>query len=399
MRRRDRFVVLLPWVVCVCSVAFLAFSAVLVVVGGGERLTGEEIAVSVVEAVGFVSFPVVGAVIAARLPANPYGWVVSGCALAAGGVQAVFALGRGTVDRDSSLVLAETWAYGAFFVLFYLVLVLFPTGRLPGRGWRWFPWTAVGLASLMAVAVLFAPRDGDPIAPGPWAVGGAAGRVWDAAVDVGVWGALLLGVPAALAPVLRYRRAGPVERRQLKWLAVASSAMAASILLDLLAPDGLVPGEVLLVLDQVAFTLVPVGIGIAVLRHRLFDIDHVLSRTVSYALLTAGLVALYVAVVTGLRALLAPVTGSSEPAVVASTLAVAAAFQPARRRVQAVVDRRFDRARYDAARTVDAFVRRLRDEVDLDAVTAGLRDTVTATVAPDRLALWLREDAAPRSAP
>ena len=175
--------------------------------------------------------------------------------------------------------------------------------------------------------------------------------------------------------------------------------MAASILLELLAPDGLVPGEVLLVLDQVAFTLVPVGIGIAVLRHRLFDIDHVLSRTVSYALLTAGLVALYVAVVTGLRALLAPVTGSSEPAVVASTLAVAAAFQPARRRVQAVVDRRFDRARYDAARTVDAFVRRLRDEVDLDAVTAGLRDTVTATVAPDRLALWLREDAAPRSAP
>ncbi|MGY1699363.1 hypothetical protein [Geodermatophilus sp. SYSU D00766] len=340
---------------------------------------------------GLVSAALVGALIAARLPANPYGWVASGCALVAAAVQVVFTLGRGTDVRDDVLVVAEAWGYGAFFVLFYLVLVLFPTGRLPGPGWRWFPWTAVGLAAAQAVAVLVAPRDGDPVAPGPWAVAGTAGQVWDVVVDASVYGALLLGVPAALAPVLRYRRAGPVERQQLKWLAVASSAMAVSILLDLVAPDGLVPGWAYVVLDQVAFTLVPVGIGIAVLRYRLFDIDHVLSRTVSYALLTVGLVALYVAAVTGLRALLAPVTGSSEPAVVASTLVVAAAFRPARRRVQDAVDRRFDRSRYDAAQAVDAYAQRLRTDVDLETVVAGLRETVTATVGPRRMALWLRD--------
>ncbi|MGY1608704.1 MULTISPECIES: hypothetical protein [unclassified Geodermatophilus] len=374
----------LGWSVCAVTVALAATAAVVDVVEPDGTSDPWSSLPSLLAAA------LVGALIAARLPTNPYGWVVSGCALVAAAVQVVFTLGRGTDVRDDVLAVAETWGYGAFFVLFYLVLVLFPTGRLPGRGWRWFPWAAGGLAAAQAVAVLVAPRDGDPVAPGPWPVGGAAGRVWDVVVEVSVYGALLLGVVAALAPVLRYRRAGPVQRQQLKWLAVASSAMAASILLDLVAPEGLVPGEAYVVLDQVAFTLVPVGIGIALLRYRLFDIDHVLSRTVSYTLLTAGLVALYVGAVTGLRALLAPVTGSSEPAVVASTLAVAAAFRPARRRVQDAVDRRFDRARYDAARQVDAYARRLRTDVDLETVVTGLRETVTATVGPQRMALWLR---------
>ena len=143
-------------------------------------------------------------------------------------------------------------------------------------------------------------------------------------------------------------------------------------------------------LSAVAFALLPVAVGIAVLRYRLYEIDRIVSRTVSYGLLTAGLIGLYLLVVALLRPLLEPLTGSSALAVAASTLAVAAVFNPARRRLQAAVDRRFDRARYDAARAVDAFAARLRDQVDLDEVTAGLRDTVAATVAPTRVAVWLR---------
>jgi hypothetical protein len=140
----------------------------------------------------------------------------------------------------------------------------------------------------------------------------------------------------------------------------------------------------------VAFGLLPVAVGIAVLRYRLYEIDRIVSRTVSYGLLSAALIGLYLLVVALLRPLLEPFTGSSSLAVAASTLAVAAAFNPARRRLQAAVDRRFDRARYDAARAVDAFAARLRDQVDLDEITASLCDTVVATVAPGRVAVWLR---------
>ena len=131
-------------------------------------------------------------------------------------------------------------------------------------------------------------------------------------------------------------------------------------------------------------------IAIAVLRYRLYEIDRIVSRTVSYGLLTGGLVVLYLALVTALRPLLEPLTGGSSLAVAASTLAVAAVFNPVRRRLQETVDRRFDRARYDAARAVDAFAARLRDQVDLDQVVGGLRDTVSATVAPTRVGVWLR---------
>jgi hypothetical protein len=130
-------------------------------------------------------------------------------------------------------------------------------------------------------------------------------------------------------------------------------------------------------------------VGIAVLRYRLYDIDRILSRTVSYGLLSAGLVGLYLVLVALLRPLLEPLTGGSTLAVAGSTLAVAAVFNPARHRLQGAVDRRFDRARYDAARAVEAFAARLRDQVNLDDITSGLRDTITGTVAPASLSLWL----------
>jgi hypothetical protein len=204
---------------------------------------------------------------------------------------------------------------------------------------------------------------------------------------------------AVLALVARRRRAGPVERQQLRWLVAAGVAFAGLVLVANVASTlfsdedtGLVVG----IATGVSWLLVPSAIGVAVTRHRLYDLDRLVSRTVSYALLTGLLSAVYLGVVAGLRRVLEPLSGTSQLAVGVSTLVVAAAFNPVRRRVQSIVDRRFDRSRYDAARTVDAYARRLRTEVDLDEVTAGLRNTVSSTVGPQRVALWLRDAPAGR---
>jgi hypothetical protein len=184
--------------------------------------------------------------------------------------------------------------------------------------------------------------------------------------------------------VFRFRRAAPLERLQLRWVFLA-------VLLNLgqLAVRPLVPDDLGSIYGTLAVAALPISIGVAVLRYRVYEIDRIVSRTVSYGLLTAGLIGLYLLVVALLRPLLEPFTGSSSLAVAGSTLAVAAVFNPARRRLQAAVDRRFDRARYDAVLAVDAFAARLRDQVDIDQVTAGLRDTVAATVAPTRVGVWL----------
>jgi hypothetical protein len=199
----------------------------------------------------------------------------------------------------------------------------------------------------------------------------------------------LLILTGMFSLVLRFRRAGPVQRRQLTWFLYATVVIALDLVLDGVLgvlPTGLTGAA----MSSAAFALLPVAVGVAIFRYRLFEIDRIVSRTVSYGVLTAGLIGLYLLVVALLRTLLEPLTGSSTLAVAGSTLAVAAAFNPARRRLQAAVDRRFDRARYDAARAVEAFAARLRNQVDLDEITTGLRDTVAATVAPGRITVWLR---------
>jgi hypothetical protein len=280
---------------------------------------------------------------------------------------------------------------GLVGVLAFLFM-LFPTGRLPTPRWRWFARAAVALDLLLIVAVPLIP-DTDPGATGPFALQGAAGRLLGQVAVVAVYVMFGVVLTAMSSLVLRFRRAGPVERRQLTWFLYAAALIGAFIVVDSL--DLVRPGLLYAAVGSAVFSLLPVAIGVAVLRYRLYEIDRIVSRTVSYGLLTAALVGVYLLVVALLRPLLEPLTGSSALAVAASTLAVAAVFNPARRRLQAAVDQRFDRARYDAARAVDAFAARLRDQVDLDEVTAGLRDTVVATVAPTRVAVWLRARAEP----
>ena len=378
-----------PWVLCAVSLGLLIVSGWLRWLVPDESPTGDvDWLEGAIGALGFAGFSVVGALVASRLPTNPNGWLWC----AAGLTYAVSDLAR-PLARALGWPSWTAWALGAwgFVVLLALlvfVFLLFPTGRPPGPGWRWLVAATVTDALLLTVAVLLIPDPEDPTAISPWAVQGEAGRILNRIGETllyAMFGAVLL---AMLSLVLRFRRAGPTERRQLTWFLYATIVNGLLLIFD--GALGLLPLLVSEVLSAVGFALLPVAVGVAMLRYRLYEIDRIVSRTVSYGLLSAGLVGLYLLVVAFLRPLLEPLTGSSALAVAVSTLAVAAAFNPARRRLQNAVDQRFDRARYDAARAVEAFAARLRNQVDLDEVTGGLCDTVIATVAPTRVAVWLR---------
>jgi hypothetical protein len=384
----------LPWVLCGVSLSLL-------VAGGWLRwhLRDEgagstlDFVDGVVSALGFVGIPVVGAMIASRVTANSYGWWWC----AAGLAYALSDIGEPLVQTAGwPAWVSWVWTSSGFVALLTLlvfVFLLFPTGRLPTHRWRWLARAALTLAPLLVVAVVFVPDPDHPGRAGPWAVQGEAGRQAAQIATGFLYGLFVFVLLAMVALLLRFRRAGPTERRQLTWFVYATALNGSLIVLDTvgLTPSGLANT----VLSSAALLLLPVAVGVAMLRYRLFEIDRIVSRTVSYGLLTGCLVALYLVLVALLRSVLEPLTGSSTLAVAASTLAVAAVFNPARRRMQEVVDRHFDRAHYDAGRAVEAFAARLRDQVDLDEIATGLRATVGATVAPDRMAVWLRAPARP----
>jgi len=384
-----------PWVLCALSLSMLGLGSVLRWTSPGsvspDYLSWLD---GAIEALGFAGIPVVGALIASRLPANPYGWIWCAVGLASG----VSALARPFVRIAGGPLwaawLIEAWTFVGFVSLFVFVFLLFPDGRLPAAGWRWLPPATATLAVLLVLAAPFIHDPDEPAAASPWALRGAAGSAFRLTAEGVVLALVGLVLTAMASLVFRFRRSGPTERRQLSWFLYATAVNGVVILLDVglgLLPDNLITTAV----TAVGFALLPIAVGIAVFRYRLYEIDRIVSRTVSYGLLSAGLVGLYLGAVAVLRPLLEPLTGGSALAVAGSTLAVAAAFNPARRRLQAAVDSRFYRARYDASLAVDAFAARLRNQVDLDEIIAGLRDTVVTTVAPTRVAVWLRVPSRP----
>jgi hypothetical protein len=240
---------------------------------------------------------------------------------------------------------------------------------------------------VLFLAILLIPDPDHPTVAAPWALQEEAAQVLSRLAEAGLFLMFLIVFAGMASVVLRFRRAGSVERRQLAWFMYAAVVNAVILLLDAV---GLLPVNVVTAsLSAVAFMLLPAAVGVAVLRYRLYEIDRIVSRTVTYGLLTGAIFAVYLVVVTVLSQTGLP-QGSSDAVVAGVTLGVAALVGTARRRLQDVVDRRFDRARYDAGREVDAFAARLRDQVDLDEVATGLRDTVAATVNPTRAAVWLR---------
>jgi hypothetical protein len=393
-----------PWVLSGTALALLALAVVIHLMTRDHLdATTTDTALFVVVCATNASAPLIGGLLARRLPWNPFGWLLLAIGLGLGLFAVLPTLRQADVLHYWVGGLLEFVVFLTLVPLVGQMLLLFPDGRLPGTRWRWLPRAFALLALMLLVLAPLSRWEHDPLAANPWAlpatpdnpatstpwaVRGSAGERLTTLYEAGVLLLMLLAIAAVGSIFLRFRRASPVQRQQLKWFLFAGALLVATVLPDVI---DLRTGEsAWLSLGAAAFGLLPIGVGIAVLRYRLYEIDRIVSRTVSYGLLSAALIGLYLLVVALLRPLLEPLTGSSTLAVASSTLAVAAVFNPARHRLQAAVDRRFDRARYDAARAVDAFAARLRNQVNLDEVTAGLRDTVVATVAPTRVAVWLR---------
>jgi hypothetical protein len=351
---------------------------------------------------GMVSAATVGAVVASRRPRHPVGWLLLalGLTVAANGVIYGYT-NYGLLARPGSLPAADYVAAvsnGSVLLLaacLGFILLLTPTGSPPSARWRW--WARLSAAALVLGMLSWAlvPFEGplESVA-NPLAVPALAGPL--SAVSAVTLILTALGIPVGAASlVVRFRRSRGVERQQLRWLVLAALLLAVVVLaMVTLAAAGMEAALGWLSAGCVA--LLPLAIGAAVLRYRLYDLDRIISRTLAWGLLTVLLGVGYAGVVLGLGRLLPQ---GSSLVVAAATLAVAAVFQPARRRIQGAVDRRFNRTRYDAARTVAVFAARLREQVDLDALLSELLAVVEQTMQPSRTSLWLRPPATPRPQP
>jgi hypothetical protein len=339
-----------------------------------------------------------GAVLASRRPRHPVGWLLltfglvpQALSAAAEGYARYGLLARpGTLPGAEQLAALASATFVPGLSLICFILLLTPTGSLPSPRWRWFARVAAVLPVAFLAAWLLAVPQLDLDSPlasvhNPFAVPGLAGAGMAVAGVASPAVALTMAVAAA-SLVRRFRRSRGSERQQLRWLALAAAlappvvlVTAAAIVNDNLVLAGWAIGLYL--------ALLPLAIGAAIARYRLYDLDRIISRTLAYGLLTVLLGLGYAAVVLGLGRLL---PDSSSLVVAAATLAAAAVFQPARRRIQRVVDRRFNRRRYDAARTIEAFSARLRDQVDLDTLSGELLRVIEQTMQPTRASLWLR---------
>jgi hypothetical protein len=346
----------------------------------------------------FASFMAVGAVIVAHRPGNAIGWLFSAIGLlTATGILATEYAAHANLGRPGAppgSVLAAWYTSWYWYLTLALVLVfpllLFPTGRLLSARWR--PVAAAAAAAIVGITTLGALQPTlvdenytvrNPIGVG-WVQDPEQTTVW--AVLFGLL--LVCMVAAGLSLVLRFRRSHGVERQQLKWFTYAGTLMV----LALLATDYLLPDNAgVEVLAGLILALVPIAAGIAILRYRLYDIDRLINRTLVYGALTVLLGVIYAGTVLTLGQLFGGL-GDEPPSwvVAGATLAVAALFQPARRRIQRAVDRRFNRRKYNAVKTVEVFSARLRDEVDLDTLSAEVLAVVDQTMQPTMASLWLR---------
>jgi len=349
-----------------------------------------------------LAFLTVGAIVASRRPENPIGWIfcVIGLSLVAGVATSEYALYVRHVAPflPAADVVAwfGSWVWYVGVEAGILMLLLFPDGRPPSPRWRIVGRLSVLLIGITVLAYAVRPGmlDSDLNIPNPFGIRGPIGDLARAVTDVFVWPLVILALASFTALVSRFVRARGDERQQLKWVAYAATIMAVGIAAAIvvgLAGKGDDPAfNWVWYIVSVGLGLIPVAAGIGILRYRLYDIDLLINRTVVYGVLTVTLGAVYVGSVILLQGLLSGFTGGNSLAVAASTLAVAALFQPVRRRIQNAVDRRFYRSRYDAARTVEAFSSRLRHEVDLAHLTAELRGVVVETLQPTSVSVWLQ---------
>jgi hypothetical protein len=364
-------------------------------------------ALDILLAMAFMCFPAVGFVLALRRPENPIGWLLLAIGAAWGltGLSAyaeyglVVAPGSAPGAAEAGAIAWPMWA-PAVGMTFTFVLLLFPDGHLPGRRWRWVAYAAaVAITAITVVGVLTPGKMVDQGFPGtdnPLGIETMRTISENDAAFLPILVAAMIGSAASV--VVRYRRSHGVERQQIKWLAAAGAVIVTGIALTAVpslafASDGPEPWWQTVMDNVVAFSyaLIPLSIGVAVVRYRLYEIDVIIRKTLVYAILAGVLALVYLGGISSVSLILRAVTGQSGAvAVTLSTLVVAVTFQPLRTRIQRGVDRRFYRRKYDGARTLREFNSRLRQEVDLDALTAEVLDVVTETVQPSHASMWLR---------
>jgi hypothetical protein len=401
----DRSLRRLAWSLCTLTLLVMASSLVLILLGWSTPLPQgtapwRDQAVSLV---GIVGAPILGGLIASRRPRNPYGWVWLGFGMGLALQQfAASYAGYALVEPGTlvaPLTISRVLGLGnqVSLALAPFLFLLFPTGRLPSRRWRPLAWiSALSGAMILVLVFLFGNPD---------KVGGPIGMMAASVVFI-IFATIAL---SAISLLFRYRRASGVERQQLKWVAF-TAVLAGSFLVGqqlawlaaLLVSNTL--GAELPSLNRSLENLLNVtfnvclyaGVGIAILRYRLYDIDIIINRTLVYGSLTVSLALVYFGGVISLQDLLRALTGQgSQLAIVASTLAIAALFNPLHRRIQSFIDRRFYRRKYDAAKTLEVFSAKLRDETDLEALNGELLAVVRETVQPEHISLWLRKPEKP----
>jgi hypothetical protein len=335
------------------------------------------------------AFSLMGALLIRRVPANPIGALLlaSGAAWTVGlGLQAFGVVGGSASPpwpgASLASALTDVWFIAPFVIALIGVPLVFPDGRLPSRRFRLVAWvTGAGM-------VMQARNGLGVLMPGLADLDAIEGVL----NVVSVLALIFAFGGAGVALWVRFRRGDRVQRQQVKWLlaAVGVAVVAFPPAMVLGSSDSLLDVAFWLV-GFLAYLALPIAIAIAILRYRLYDIDRIISRTIAYAVVTITLAVVFAGAILLFEAVLVPLTGANTVAVAASTLVVAALFQPLRRRVQALVDRRFNRSRFDAERTLAAFVAQLRDEVDLERLGADVRGVVAQPVAPATVGLWIRQ--------
>jgi hypothetical protein len=409
----------LAWLLgALCVAMFVADIALLVVARSADvpGSWGADLTVGgLLVFVPFLAFPLVGALISSRRHRNPVGWIclTDGLLWMFIGVTdhySVYGVAKpGSVPFPVVVAGINNWLWvPAVGLLGTYLLLLFPDGRLPSRRWRPLAWLCGALIVSASVGVMLSPGPLQNLG-GVRNPFGLEGQHWLTTAGYVVLPLLpICMLASALSLVLRFRRSWGDERQQLKWIAFSASVVVivylSAMVASLVFPAktwfaGSSPAWLSLLQSAalLSLTAVPIAVGFAVLRYRLYDIDLLINRTLVYGSLTVLLAATYFGSVVGLQSVFRAITAQgSTLAVVASTLVIAALFNPFRRYLQGFVDRRFYRRKYDAAKTLAAFSARLREEKDLDALREGVVEVARETMQPEHVSLWLRSETAPR---
>lgn len=400
----------LAWSLCAVTLSMLALALLLSFLDMSTPLPSgwRSWQLQAIGAAGFIGAPLLGGLIASRHPQNPYGWLWLGFSFgfALDGLAWAYSA-YALLAEPGSLLAPRTvgtgvaglgWAVG--LTCLPLLLLLFPDGRPPSQRWRFVVWADLVAGAVLLIVAPFIPgRSGFAPVKNPLGIGGVAGETITTIVSAMVCVLFATVVLSALSLMVRYRRARRVERQQLKWFALAAVFVGASLVANTLLDLDKLHGNVLSELfDSAALASLYVAVGVAILRYRLYDIDILINRALVYGSLTAMLVLVYLGGVVSLQYAFRALTGQeSQVTIVASTLAIAALFNPLRRRVQGFVDRLFYRRKYDARKTLEAFGSRLRDERDLDALSDDVVGVARRTVQPAHVSLWLRPDPKPEA--